>query len=227
MALVAYKDLCMDASDAHAQTRFWAPLLGWDPHPHDDGDGCLRAGEAVEVWVNQVPEPVTAKNRVHLDINAHSLDPIIAAGATVVDAESFSWTTMRDPDGQDFCVFIRPAAHPIGLYEIGWDVTGDADAAHELAAWWAAAFGVEAVRDDEGFSYIEGITGAPFESIDFAPVPEPKTTKNRIHLDVTTDDLDALIAAGAVLQRPKGDDGIGWNVMTDPAGNEFCAFTPV
>ena len=227
MALAAYKDLCMDASDAHAQARFWAPLLGWDPHPHDDGDSCLRAGEAVEVWVNRVPEPVTAKSRIHLDVNAHSLDPIVAAGATVVDAESFAWTTMRDPDGQDFCVFIRPASHPAGLYELGWDVTGDAAAARELADWWGSALGVEAAQDTDGASYIEGITGAPFESIVFAPVPEPKTTKNRIHIDVTTDDLDALVAAGAVLQRPKGDDGIGWNVMTDPAGNEFCAFTPV
>ncbi len=57
-------------------------------------------------------------------------------------------------------------------------------------------------------------------------MPEDKTAKNRIHVDITTDDLSALLAHGAMLVREKGDDGIGWTVMTDPAGNEFCAFTP-
>ncbi|MDE9366860.1 VOC family protein [Luteipulveratus sp. YIM 133132] len=227
MALAAYKDLCMDASDAHAQARFWAPLLGWDPHPHDDGDACLRAGEAVEVWVNQVPEPVTAKNRVHIDVNAQALEPIVAAGATVLDSTSFAWTLMRDPDGQEFCVFLRPEGRPAGLYELGWDVTGDARAAHELAIWWGDLLGVEAVEDERGFSYIEDVPATPFESIAFAPVPEPKTAKNRIHLDVTTDDLDALMAAGATRLQAKGEDDIGWHVMSDPVGNEFCAFTPV
>ncbi|AKU15168.1 VOC family protein [Luteipulveratus mongoliensis] len=227
MALAAYKDLCMDASDAHALGRFWSPLLGWDHHPHDDGDSCLRAGEAVEVWINTVPEPVTVKNRLHIDVNVTALEPLIAAGATVVDADSFSWITMRDPDGQDFCAFVRDEQREPQFYEMGWDVTGDASAARELAAWWADALGATATDHEDGSSSVTGITGAPFEAIVFAPVSEPKTVKNRIHIDVTTDDLDALVAAGATVQRPKGDDGIDWNLMTDPAGNEFCAFTPV
>jgi len=37
-------------------------------------------------------------------------------------------------------------------------------------------------------------------------------------------DLDALIAAGARVLRPRNDD-IGWHVLADPEGNEFCAFT--
>ena len=55
-------------------------------------------------------------------------------------------------------------------------------------------------------------------------MPEPKTAKNRIHLDVTTDDVDALVAAGATVLRAQ-DDEIGWTVLADPHGNEFCAFT--
>jgi glyoxalase superfamily protein len=56
------------------------------------------------------------------------------------------------------------------------------------------------------------------------PVPEPKTVKNRIHLDVTTGSVDDLVAAGATVLRAK-DDEIGWAVLADPDGNEFCAFT--
>jgi hypothetical protein len=54
-------------------------------------------------------------------------------------------------------------------------------------------------------------------------VPEPKTVKNRIHLDVRTPDLQALLDAGATLLRP-ADEEIDWNVLADPDGNEFCAF---
>ena len=73
---------------------------------------------------------------------------------------------------------------------------------------------------------VEKIDGLPFESIVFQAVPEEKTAKNRIHIDVSTADLGELVAAGAMPVREKGDGGIRWTVMVDPAGNEFCAFTP-
>jgi glyoxalase superfamily protein len=56
------------------------------------------------------------------------------------------------------------------------------------------------------------------------PVPEPKTVKNRMHLDVVGD-TQALIAAGATLVRERGGD-IEWDVLADPEGNEFCCFAP-
>ena len=79
------------------------------------------------------------------------------------------------------------------------------------------------VDTDDGYSYVDQVPGAPYESLDFAPVPEPKTVKNRIHLDVTTNSVDDLVAAGATVLRAQ-DDEIGWTVMADPDGNEFCAF---
>ena len=78
--------------------------------------------------------------------------------------------------------------------------------------------------EDGGWTWIEGITDCPFEAIVFVPVPEPKTVKNRIHLDVTTPDVEALVAAGAVVLR-EPDDEVQWHVLADPDGNEFCAFT--
>ena len=224
MPLATYKDLCIDAADPHALSAFWGPLLGWESHPHDDGDSCLRVGDEVKAWVNRVPEPKTVKNRLHLDVNAGSLQPALDAGATVHD-EQPRWTVLLDPDGQEFCVFVRdePVTQP--FYELVWDVTGDEGAAFRLAQWWAQTLGATAVRDD-GWSHVEGIAGLPCESIVFQPVPEEKTTKNRIHIDVTADEIGPLVAAGATSLREKGDDGIGWTVMVDPAGNEFCAFTP-
>ena len=121
-------------------SAFWGPLLGWEAHPHDDGGSCLRVGDEVRVWVNRVPEPKTAKNRLHLDIRAASLQPALDAGAVVHD-EQPRWTVLLDPDGQEFCVFLRdePVTEP--AYELVWDVTGDEDAAHRLARWWGETLG--------------------------------------------------------------------------------------
>lgn len=223
MPLATYKDLCIDAVDPHALSAFWGPLLGWEPHPHDDGDSCLRVGDEVRVWFNRVPEPKTVKNRLHLDVNAASLEPALDAGA-VVHEEQPRWTVLLDPDGQEFCVFVRDESETQPAYELVWDVTGDDHAAHRLTEWWADVLGGRAVRD-EGFSHVEDVPRLPFESIVFQPVPEDKATKNRIHVDVTVAELGPLVEAGATVARPKGDGGIGWTVMLDPAGNEFCAFT--
>jgi Glyoxalase-like domain len=58
----------------------------------------------------------------------------------------------------------------------------------------------------------------------FNPAPEPKTVKNRMHIDVTGDTA-ALLAAGATLVRARAGD-IRWDVLADPEGNEFCCFAP-
>jgi Glyoxalase-like domain len=66
----------------------------------------------------------------------------------------------------------------------------------------------------------------------FHQVPDPKTVKNRVHLDITTSasDRDAeikrLLALGA---RPVdiGQTGAeSWTVLADPEGNEFCVIRP-
>lgn len=63
----------------------------------------------------------------------------------------------------------------------------------------------------------------------FQVVPEPKTVKNRIHLDlhVGIDNIDAeverLVALGATRLSDRFDEGgATWVVIGDPEGNEFC-----
>jgi hypothetical protein len=220
--IAAYQDLCIDACDAHAVARFWAPLLGWEAHTHDDGNATLREGDEVRVWLNRVPEAVTGKNRLHLDLNAESLDAALEGGAVVVD-DSQPWTVMRDPDGQLFCVFVRPEPVVRRPYELNWDVTGGPAECRSLADWWGRVLGVEPAHGDD-YSSLAQVPGLPFEYLVFAPVPEPKSVKNRVHIDVVADSVETLLAAGATLLRPKGED-LGWHVLRDPAGNEFCVFT--
>ncbi|MBI4306899.1 MAG: VOC family protein [Chloroflexi bacterium] len=82
---------------------------------------------------------------------------------------------------------------------------------------------------EESASLIGGGDGCP--RIVFVRVPEPKTVKNRLHLDLFADDLDAEVQrlvklGGEIVDRrfrsPRGAPRITWVVMKDPEGNEFC-----
>ena len=220
MAIATYKDLCIDAVDAAALGRFWAGALQLDLQLDDDGDARLLGPTPRHtVWINTVPEPVTVKQRWHLDVRADSVGDLVALGGVVVDAGSFPWTVMKDVEGGELCVFGARADRPAGLKDIVVDTSDPA----RICAWWAGVLGAGHVDDEEGYSYLETVPGAPFESIDFVPVPEPKTVKNRIHIDVTTPDVQLLVDAGARLLRAR-DEEIAWSVLADPDGNEFCAF---
>lgn len=218
-AIASYKDLCIDAVDPVRLGRFWASVLGRELSQRDDGLVVLDGPtERHRIWVNPVPEEVTVKQRVHLDVHAASLDEVLAAGATPLDVETFRWKVVRDPEGGELCVFVRERVPDERLYE----VVVDAHDPPALAAWWAEVLGARTEKDAD--DSVEAIPGAPFEFLVFEPVPEPKTIKNRIHWDVDTTDVDLLVAAGArVVRRP--DDAIGWTILADPEGNEFCAFT--
>ncbi len=60
----------------------------------------------------------------------------------------------------------------------------------------------------------------------FIAVPEDKTIKNRVHLDLGTTDrpaeVERLTALGATVVHEKDEWGLQWTTLTDPEGNEFC-----
>ena len=219
MALATFHCLCIDAVDAPRLATFWAGALALQPEVRDDGLRLLTGRTpGHKIWINQVPEPVTVKQRVHLDVHAAAVQDVLALGATPLDMTSFDWKVLRDPEGGELCVFEREVVPQDRLYEVGVDARD----AHTIASWWADVLGAR-TDAEAGCVAVVDVPGAPFEGFVFVDVPEPKTVKNRIHWDVDVPDLGALIAAGAtVLREP--DDQISWTVMADPEGNEFCAF---
>jgi Glyoxalase-like domain len=123
---------------------------------------------------------------------------------------------------------------------IPWALGCDASDPQRLAAFWA--FALDYVRepgfDEPGNASIIDVEGRG-PAIGFLRVPEAKTSKNRMHIDVRVAGeppwdmverarlirakVTELVAAGATAVREEmyGDD-LGHTVMLDPEGNEFC-----
>lgn len=111
------------------------------------------------------------------------------------------------------------------------EIVVDAADALAQARWWAEVLGwtVHTDPDEPGFAAIEppdASVGAV--TVLFAQVPEPKTVKNRVHLDVRPADgttqeaeLARLLGLGATTVDV-GQGDVPWHVLADPEGNEFC-----
>jgi predicted enzyme related to lactoylglutathione lyase len=97
-----------------------------------------------------------------------------------------------------------------------------------LTRFWAAVLGGEPVDRDPDWSYVDPPEGQL--RLAFQQVPEGKEVKNRLHLDIEVDDIDAararLTAEGAVPVADLRTTAHGrFQVMLDPEGNEFCLVT--
>ena len=223
MSLARWKDLCLDANDQAALGAFWARVIGLEVVTSPGKVSLDGALPSQRVWMNAVDRPKRVKNRLHLDVYAASVDELVALGATVLapaEDTGFGWTVMADPEGGEFCAFLRdPAELPAyRLHGIGIDAVD----ARAQGAWWGNVFGVAPVNEDgQDWHTLEHATPDPVLTLDFAPVPEPRVGPNRVHWDVTGD-VDALLAAGATRLW----DMPSWTVLGDPEGNEFCVFPP-
>lgn len=133
--------IVLDAADPHALVRFWAEALGYAVEDHGSvvsqllEAGRLQRSEVVEVdgrlafrdvaacadpegtgprvFIQRVPEPKTAKNRMHVDLQvgpekaAAEVERLVELGARVAWTSSDRGpltTTMYDPEGNEFCV---------------------------------------------------------------------------------------------------------------------------
>jgi predicted enzyme related to lactoylglutathione lyase len=95
-----------------------------------------------------------------------------------------------------------------------------------LARFWADVLGWQ--RDGDGPDEIGLRPGDPAKGTEllFLRVPEAKSVKNRLHIDLRPDDQAAEVARVEALGAKRVDIGQGpdvtWVVLADPEGNEFC-----
>ena len=103
-------------------------------------------------------------------------------------------------------------------------VTVDTQDARELARWWAEQTGGELDDPYDGWFVTLKGGGLPV-MLAFQKVDDPTPGKNKVHLDLTSGDVDAevdrLVAAGATLVERRGEEGFRWVTMSDPHGNLF------
>ena len=112
--------------------------------------------------------------------------------------------------------------------------TVDCGNAYELSEWWKQLLGYTDVADDpnepghEECMIVDPETG---HHLLFIEVPDAKTVKNRVHLDLRPrsgsrdDEVERVRALGATEvadHRGQYGPGTGWVVFADPEGNEFC-----
>jgi hypothetical protein len=106
-----------------------------------------------------------------------------------------------------------------------WEqVVVDAHDPGSLGLWWRDALGWVVVNDDPAEFEIRP-TADRLPGLLFASVSDPKTTKNRLHLDFRPDDQGAEVRRLLALGAERADVGQGeqaWIVLVDPEGNEFC-----
>jgi glyoxalase superfamily protein len=117
--------LTFDTADPVRVATFWAAALGYDLADPDPEGAYIAdpSGKTRGIFFQPVPEPKTAKNRVHLDVRPtgtmqEEVDRLVALGATVrgyieqetsaVDGQMTFWTQMRDVEGNEFCVLRGP-----------------------------------------------------------------------------------------------------------------------
>ncbi|GAB3669675.1 VOC family protein [Zhihengliuella somnathii] len=142
--------ISLDSADPHPLAAWWAETLGWEVEPSDEDlirrmiaeghatDADTREFRGQLVWreiaalrepdgpgrmlVHLVPEPKSAKNRMHLDLHFSPessagaptaearnavRDRLVERGATFLYSETqgpFTWHTLADPEGNEFCI---------------------------------------------------------------------------------------------------------------------------
>ncbi|MFG3660480.1 VOC family protein [Streptomyces sp. NPDC047706] len=108
---------------------------------------------------------------------------------------------------------------------LAWEqVVVDAADPVALGNWWAEALGWVVINESaEEYEIRPAADRAP--GLLFVPVPEARSVKNRLHLDLRPDDQEAEVTRLLALGARSADVGQGeraWVVLADPEGNEFC-----
>ena len=115
----------MDCADVTRMADFWQVALGFRTRAGDERTAVTLSDAAQPRVMNhltlqKVPEPKTAKHRVHLDLfpadGQRARDRLVELGATVLREPAsddpghfrFQAIVMQDPEGGEFCLVIRP-----------------------------------------------------------------------------------------------------------------------
>ncbi|MEU3646081.1 VOC family protein [Lentzea sp. NPDC034063] len=110
------QNVAIDCANAYELALFWSKVTGRPLHPDDkpgDRETEVLLAEGPVLYFNEVPEPKTVKNRLHLCLRPDTsrdeeVERLLGLGATFVgdhrDADGTGWAILADPEGNEFCV---------------------------------------------------------------------------------------------------------------------------
>ena len=228
--------------------EFWTALLdGYSAE--QSGQTSFGRGDGPELFFNKLEKSPTIELPIHLDVNVPDreaeLQRVLELGGKLVETKSHAigelsetWTVMRDPEGNGFCIQSPPT---VETHYIG-NVTFSCAEPVVLGKFWTAALGWPEEEIDKTF--LQQLLDAGMDERELtafyvtraAPKSRPRFLFQRrersrpasypIHLDFRTDDreqeVERLSGLGATVEATKNDAGRAWTVMRDPESNPFC-----
>jgi catechol 2,3-dioxygenase-like lactoylglutathione lyase family enzyme len=234
--------------DPQRVCEFWAELLDYRSEP--GSDDWFARGEGPELRFDKLPKSPTIEVPIHLDVNVpdreHELRRLLGIGARLVATKSHrigeleeTWTVMRDPEGNGFCIQTPP--NPLPRPYVG-NVTFSCAEPVELGRFWAHVLGWPDDPVDQSFLQLLLDAGmderelTSFYVMRETPSSRPRLLFQRrektrpasypIHLDLLAEDraaeIERLTAAGVTMAETKTAGDRTWTVMRDPEGNPFC-----
>jgi hypothetical protein len=233
--------LCVDANDPVGLARFWAEALRWEIDGETREEIALLPNDdtSFRIEFQAVPETKTGRNRIHFDLTTTSLHDqresvsrLVELGARHIDIGQTGdepHVVLADPEGNEFCVIEPQNSFLAGCGRLG---ALSCDGSQEVGYFWSKALGWPLVWDQDEETAIRAPDGTgPIISWGGGQ-PLPKTGKNRLHLDIAAAnhgdqqvEVGRLVSLGAT-ELDIGQGPVGWVVMCDPDGNEFCVLGP-
>jgi predicted enzyme related to lactoylglutathione lyase len=233
--------------------EFWGGVLGYDLEERGQSWAAVDArGGGPELFFDRVPKSPTIELPVHLDVNVPDREAevarLVGLGAKIVATKTHeagelkeTWTVMRDPEGNGFCVQGPDPRRPHPY--IGNITFSCAEPRRVVGPFWSQALAwpeqeipadflkmlrdanVDVDREFDAFYAIrEPDTSAP--RLFFQRREKSRPASHPIHLDLAAehraDEVERLVAAGASVVETKTRDGRTWTVLRDPEGTPFC-----
>jgi hypothetical protein len=227
-----------DANDHLALSRFWAAALEWDHEEHDRwSSASAPSGALPRLEFVEAPNEQDGPNRIHFDLSSSSLDDqhatverLVALGARHLDigqGPDSEHVVLADPEDNAFCVLEPGNSFVDDSTRLG---SLSCDGSPAVGYFWRDVLGWPLIWDQDEETAIRSTDGGII--LTWGGPPEPRTTKNRLHLDVAPPpggdqqaEVERLRALGAV-PIDIGQGEVPWVVLADPDGNELCVLPP-
>jgi Glyoxalase-like domain len=228
--------LCFDALDPRRLAHFWAGILDWEAVEDPRGDIALLPSDDTGFRIRFLTtrEPKAGPNRMHFDLTSSSLDDqqqrvarVLELGGRHIDVGQLpdeEHVVLADPEGNELCV-IGPGND--FLADCGLIGAVSSDGTQEVGYFWSAALEWALVWDRDEETAIRAPYGGPKITWGGPPVA-PKLSKGRLHFDLAPPagsdhrtEVERLVSLGA-RHVDIGQEDVGWVVLADPDGNEFC-----